>query len=296
MTGVAAIVLLLAGVIGLQLARERVAPLAPAPTENMLYVRSPEFARRAMLSYDQLAADVYWIRAVQHYGSTRLAHDGAKTYDVLYPLLDLTTSLDPRFNAVYRFGSIFLAEPPPAGPGRTDQAIALLQKGLKAQPDKWEFAQDIGFVYYWWSHDYQRAAEWFQRAAAMPKAPNWMAALAAVTLTEGGNRETSRRLWQELANRSDPDEDWLRDQARFRLRQLDALDQIAALERRVQQYRQQTGARPQSWFDLIRARYLSGIPIDSEQYPFQLNPESGAVTLDPKSPLNPLPTAEKPRA
>ena len=36
---------------------------------------------------------------------------------LLYPLLDLTTTLDPHFNIAYRFGAIFLSEPYPAGPG-----------------------------------------------------------------------------------------------------------------------------------------------------------------------------------
>ena len=77
-----------------------------------------------------------------------------RDFDLLYPLLDLTTTLDPRFNIAYRFGSIFLAEPPPGGAGRPDLAIALLEKGLRERPDKWEYMQDIGFVHYWWRRDY----------------------------------------------------------------------------------------------------------------------------------------------
>ena len=72
---------------------------------------------------------------------------------------------DPQFNTAYRFGAIFLAEPYPGGAGRPDLAIALLQKGLAARPDKWEYMEDIGFVHYWWRHDYEAAAQWFQRAA-----------------------------------------------------------------------------------------------------------------------------------
>ena len=39
---------------------------------------------------------------------------------------------------------------------RPDLAIALLEKGLRERPDKWEYMQDIGFVHYWYLHDYQR--------------------------------------------------------------------------------------------------------------------------------------------
>ena len=54
---------------------------------------------------------------------------------------------------------MFLAEPYPGGPGRPDLAIALLEKGLRERPDKWEYMQDIGFVHYWYDHDYRAAAE-----------------------------------------------------------------------------------------------------------------------------------------
>ncbi len=109
---------LFGGVIGLQAIHERNGGAPAAQTTNLLYVRSPEAMRRLALSYDQLLADVYWIRTVQHYGRTKLSTEPTKRYDLLYPLLDLTTSLDPLMNVAYTFGSIFLAEPHPGGPGR----------------------------------------------------------------------------------------------------------------------------------------------------------------------------------
>ena len=132
------------------------------------------------LAYSTLAADLYWIRALQYYGGTKrrlaaasaqpapppaLAADSAAGYPLLYPLLDLTTSLDPLFNVAYRFGAIFLAEPYPGGPGRPDLAIVLLEKGLRQRPDKWEYMLDIGFVHYWFTHDYRAAAASFDKAS-----------------------------------------------------------------------------------------------------------------------------------
>jgi tetratricopeptide (TPR) repeat protein len=287
------VVLLLGAVVGLQAVRERQAALPTGSAEHLLYVRSPEFMKRAALSYDSLVADVYWIRAVQHYGQTKLSTASDKQYDLLFPLLTRTTSLDTRFNIAYRFGAIFLAEKYPAGAGRPDQAIALLQRGLEAQPGKWEFAQDIGFVHYWFRQDYTQAAEWFKRASVMPGAPNWLSALAAVTLARGGNRDSSRQLWQEVLNSADAD--WLKQQAQFRLTQLNAMDQIDTLEGVVKLYAQRTGVQPRSWLDLIRAGYLRGIPVDPERHQYQLDASRGTVTLSPGSPLNPLPAPEQPR-
>ena len=58
-------------------------------------------------------------------------------------------------------------------------------------PDKWQYWQDIGFVYYWNVHDYRRAAEAFKRGADVPGAPWWMQSLAATTLAQG---RRSRRV------------------------------------------------------------------------------------------------------
>lgn len=281
----ALIALLMGGVVGLQLVLERYSGGPSATTENLLYVRSPETMKRLALSYDSLLADLYWIRAVQHYGGTRLSTDPDKRYDLLYPLLDLTTSLDDRFNIAYYYGSTFLAEAPPGGPGRPDLAIALLEKGLRAQPDKWEFAQWIGFVHYWWRQDYQQAAAWFSRAAQFPGAPIWMAPLAASTLTEGGSRQASRFMWEEIARTAE--DEWFRNEARRRLQQLDAMDQLDQLRTIAARFSEQRGAPASDWSELRAAGYLKGTPVDPTGTPYRL--DAGIVTLDRSSRLWPLP-------
>ena len=55
----------------------------------------------------------------------------AGTTSCCIPLLDLTTTLDPYFSIAYRFGAIFLSEASPGGPGRPDQAVALLAEGRR---------------------------------------------------------------------------------------------------------------------------------------------------------------------
>jgi tetratricopeptide (TPR) repeat protein len=281
-------VVLIGGVVGLQALHEQRGGPPASSTTNLLYVRSPEAMRRLALSYDGLLADTYWIRAVQHFGATRRSTETNNRYDLLYPLLDLTVSLDPYFNVPYQFGAIFLAEEPPGGPGRPDLAIALLEKGLKAQPDKWEFAQAIGFVHYWSRQDYQEAAAWFAKAATFPNAPNWMAPLAATTLAVGGSRDSSRQLWRQVAESEDAG-DWFRREAGRRLQQLDAMDQIDQLQRAASAFAARTGRQASGWAELNEAGYLRGDPIDPTGVPYRI--DAGVVGLDSQSRLNPLPTA-----
>src|SRR5262249_5706030 len=175
--------------------------------ETALYLQSGATIRRMAGAYTPLAADLYWIRTIQYYGGIKHRLNAASgpmqgappppaslaavgdDYSLLYPLLDITTTLDPRFNIAYRFGPLFLGKPYPGGSGRRDLAIALLEKGLRERPDKWEYLEDIGFVHYWYTHDYLAASEWFQKAADVPGAPWWLRSLAATTRAKGGDRE-----------------------------------------------------------------------------------------------------------
>ena len=261
---------------------------ATPETEGLLYVRSPGAARRLALSFKGLAADVYWMRTIQHFGRDLRSNRATGRFELLQPLLDLTTGLDPHFNIVYRFGAMFLALPPPSGPGRVDQAVALLEKGLQASPGRWQYAYDIGFVYYLYAHDYHTAGTWFTRAAAMPGAPDWIRPLAAETVARGGDRADARRLLAELLT---SDQEYLRQDARRGMAQIDALDAIDQLQRLVEDYRTAEHAYPSSWSDLIRTRRLPGIPADGARVPFVYDPAAHVVSIDSRSPLAPLPTA-----
>jgi hypothetical protein len=236
-----------------------------------------------------LAADVYWIRALQHYGGDRLDKSKQRKYELLYPLLDITTSLDPYFTIAYRFGAIFLSEGYPGGPGRPDLAIALLKKGIAAQPAKWQYYHDVAFVYYWQLRDMVSAAQWFRLGAAQPGAPNWLEPVAATMLVQGGDRASGRFLLQQILKSEEP---WLQRMAKRGLGQIEALDWIDAYRRIVLSDPPPAG-QPFSWDWLIRRRRLSGVPSDPAGVPFDLDPVTGAVTVSSRSELYPMPATPK---
>jgi tetratricopeptide (TPR) repeat protein len=278
---------------GLLALRDRVAP-RDLLREAVLYVPAPAVLDRLVLSYDALAADIYWMRAIQHFGDARLRQLGDRRYELLYPLLDITTSLDPKFNIAYRFGAIFLSEPPPGGPGRPDLAVRLLERGLQARPDHWRYMQDIGMVHYMHRQDFAAAAEWFERAANVPGAPWWLRSLAANTRTVGGDRAGARALWTALRE-SAADNEWLRNDATRRLQQLDALDAVDALQRVVDEWVAGGAPKPYSWQAMVRAGRLRGVPADSAGAPFYLGPYTGTVDVADDSPLRPLPADSAPK-
>jgi hypothetical protein len=288
--GVALAIAAFAVAIALQMARDAAYPREESAERALLYVQSPAALRRIVLSFDALAADVYWIRALQHYGGDRLSKTRERKYEQLYPLLDLTTSLDPYFTIAYRFGAIFLSEAYPGGPGRPDQAIALLRKGIEAQPTKWQYYHDIAFVHYWQLQDMEGAARWFRMAAAQPGAPNWLEPVAASMLIQGGDRASARFLLQQILQ---SEEEWLRKAATRGLAQLEALDWIDKLRAVVQRYPPPAGER-HSWDWLNRRGVMRGIPADPTGVPFELDPVTGEVSVSQRSELWPMPA--KPRA
>jgi len=296
---------LLAGAARLQAVRERWYPPA-IEEETAMYLRSAEAVRRIAGPYAPLAADLYWIRAIQYYGGLKhrlnpewnRGRESARAagpagvpaaaddrYALLYPMLDITTTLDPRFNIAYRFGAIFLAEPYPSGPGRPDLAVQLLEKGLRDRPDKWEYMEDIAFVHYWYDHDYLAASQWFEKAAEVPGAPWWLRSMAATTRARGGDRAASRLMWEAI--RQTTEIPWLRQDAEQKLLQLRALDEIDALQRVVDQVKARNGAAAADWASLVRARALRGIPVDPRGTPYELTPD-GRVRLSSSSKLYPL--------
>lgn len=296
--GVAAATLVaLAG--GLQVVRERTYPAPPAVSQQSLLLTSGPLLKRLTTGYNMVAADLYWIRTIQYYGSTKLrlttdraeapgAQPGSQAaYHLLAPLLDLTTTLDPYFNIAYRFGAIFLAEPYPGGAGRPDLAIALLEKGLKQRADKWEYMQDIGFVHYWWRQDPRTAARWFDRASRLPGAPWWLQSLAANTLTQGGDRRSSRLMWESI--RESTEIDWLRRDAERRLLQLQALDDIDALQRLLDEVAKRGLAVGSDWSQLVERRILPAVPADPGGTPYEIGAD-GRVRLSERSTLFPLPS------
>ena len=156
--------------------------------------------RRLAVGFNGIWADIYWISAIQYYGDTKLSVDQKKNYDQLYPLLDITTSLDPHFNIAYRLGSILLvrglserARPDRAG----DRAAA---EGHRARcRTSGSTTMTPASSSTWWRRDVQAAADWFIKGSKLPGAPSWMEPLAASVLAEGGERDAAREMWLQLA-------------------------------------------------------------------------------------------------
>jgi hypothetical protein len=243
-----------------------------------LVLRSGKLLKVMSLEYAPLLADVYWTRVVQYYGDKAVRQDA--NLELLWPLLDVTTTLDPHLLVAYRFGSMFLSESAPRGAGRPDLGIQLIQRGIEANPDYWRLYEDLGFIYYFEFKDYNKAGAAFLEGSKNPQALPWMKVLAAKVSEQGDNPETSEFLWTEIyTSTTDPQ---MKENAATHLQLLKADADCKVIDGLVDEFEKKNSRRPASIQELVRAGLLQGSPADPTGRAYILDSE-GKAQLDPAS-------------
>jgi len=267
-------------------------PVDLAVEEERLYVNG-NTAKRLSLSFNGLVADWYWMRSLQYVGrkvltlpeGAMLDRLGSANLKLLPALLDTATSLDPQFMEPYEYGAIVL---PVAD---VDAAIRLTKKGIAANPSAWRLYHHLGYIY-WQRGDLATAAETYGAGGQIPGAPEWMTAMKAKMLADGGGRATAREIYSRMYEGSTDEK--VKEMAQLRLLQLDAFDQIDILKKLLAAFKARTGRCPASWKELepiFRARRVpvdgSGAPLDPSGTPYEFKPENCdvAVSNDSKIPV-----------
>src|SRR6266566_1064472 len=255
-----------------------------ATLQDVLYVSSPKLLKRLSLGYEGLLADVYWTRAVQYFGEKH--HAGGGRYELLWPLLNITTQLDPHLIPAYAFGQTFLSARPPNGAGVPEKAIELVEYGIRNNPDDWHLYYDLGFIYYDLK-DYGSAADAFLRGSRVPNARPFLKILAAQMAEHGGDLETARMMWTATYQTSHDKN--IRANAAAHLRAVQVDEEVPQLERLVETYRQGAGHVPGSLAEMAAAGYLRGVPVDPLGKPYELTTDGHVLLSDPDS----VPFAQK---
>jgi tetratricopeptide (TPR) repeat protein len=243
-------------------------------------LRSGKLLKVVSLEYAPLMADIYWTRVVQYYGNKHVR--GQANLELLWPLLDITTTLDPNLLIAYRFGGVFLSQPAPSGAGRSDLAVKLIQRGIQANPDYWRLYEDLGFVYYFDMKDYQKASEAFLEGSKKSDAQVWMKVMAAKIATEGASYETSVFLWKDIYETSKDAE--VKANAQMHLKLLRVQEDCKQLDKLADEYAKRNGRRPARMSELVQAGLLRGMPVDPDGFAYEFG-EEGKAELNLDSPL-----------
>lgn len=159
--------------------------------DELLYYPSGVWVRQAALGYETAAADLAWLRGIQYYGEHRLSD---QRYDMIGHVMEIVSELDPRFIQPYVFGGFTLAQELK----QPERGLALLERGMRENPDNWRLAFEVGFLHYVCRHDYPSAARFFTLASRMKDAPDYVARFAAWSNQRAGNTATAILLWKRV--------------------------------------------------------------------------------------------------
>jgi tetratricopeptide (TPR) repeat protein len=248
-------------------------PILPAALADEAPALSPEAARRLSLGFGGLAADWYWLSALQYVGrkieaqaqggppesTAAVELDRIKAVDpaVLVRLFDLITTLDPRFTAVYEFAAVML----PAVD--VQAAVTLLEKGIQANPDQWYLHQQLAYIY-WQRGDYLAAADAFRRGARMTTAA-WMERMAERMERQGDDPHVARAMYTRMYEQAQDDQ--VKQWALKRLMELRSLQEREAIRGVLSGFVTATGRCPRAWSDLTTGLRTAGLTVDSQGPP-----------------------------
>lgn len=271
---------------------EHTRPSNLVPAEEQLYVKGPA-ARRMSLAFNGIIADWYWMRSLQYVGRKALTHekiriDNLSELDLklLAPLLDTASTLDPKFMAVYEYGAVVL--PTVSDKDNDEDAIALLKKGIAANPDSWRLYQHLGYIY-WQRGDYMAASEAYGAGSRLAGAPAWMKTMELNMRARGSSPQLAREIYERM--RVEAGDEQVKSFAEYRLAQLDSEEERARIRNVLQAYAARNAGRcPASWREVsqqLRAAGLpldaNGAPIDPTGLPYVLTEQGCNVDLNPES-------------
>jgi tetratricopeptide (TPR) repeat protein len=262
--------------------------LAGQFAEEPLYLNGAAM-KRLTLAFNGITADWYWIRSLQYVGRKIIAYEDTHqgNFDLndlssldlrlLPSLLRMATTLDPEFLEPYYYGAVILPDLDP------DEAIALLNRGIAANPNQWRLQQHLGYIY-WQRGEYQKASEAYETGAKLPGAPTWLLAISARMRAEGGAGQAAREMYAHLYEVSDDIN--VKRMVEKQLMRLDSVDERARIRQALSDYQTRGGHCATSWRDVapvLRATGLrleaSGAPLDPGNTPYRLVKDGCDVDL-----------------
>ena len=219
------------------------------------YILPVEFSRVAALDFQGLAADFQLLQGIFFVGDKidRAEKITAVDWDYFTRIINAVIRLDPFFYDTYHFATGMLTW----GSGRFQDAIDVLNYGRKYNPDDYRFPYHIGFIYYYFLHDAQKGAQYFELASRIPGAPPILASLASRLAYYKGNYKFSIDLLQRMisSERSPQIKQYYK-------KRLTALQGALLLEKAVQKFKAEFSREPNSIQELLEKKILQSLPID----------------------------------
>jgi tetratricopeptide (TPR) repeat protein len=245
--------------------------------EKLIYIPSGQFIKTVSLGFHVVLADLLWTRAVLYFGE-HFTTD--RVYRWLYDILDAVTTLDPNNTLAYRFGGNLLS----LEARDVEGSIALLEKGIRNNPDEdWRLYFSLGFNYFYYLEDYEKAAIYLERASRLPGHPGYLPRLTARMYAKGEKIDTAIEFLEEIYQQHDNER--VKSVIADRINILVAKRHTRLLQDSVEKYKEVHGEYPRKLEELTqfwvgrtacRARTGKELPV----YPgghYVIDPDTGMI-------------------
>ncbi len=204
----AALALLAAALLALASVSHRQALALRAQVSEIdrhVLVPSPGVARILAMGYNELAADLVWVRMLVYYGDGLVHDTGMPDTEALVRLVN---TLDPRFRKPYIWGAYATTfRNRFATPAEYRASVEVLRRAVEQYPDDWEFAWVLGLRLFLdvkatspeeETRLKEEGAAYIERAMRLPKAPSDLPLLAASFRSRLGQKEHALRDLREM--------------------------------------------------------------------------------------------------
>jgi hypothetical protein len=244
-------------------ARDRAERLAAAESSEheLLYLPNGRYLRIVSLGQGPLLADVIYLWAIQFYSN----YDRADRYRFVQHIFGkVIPELDPRYIDPYWLGALILI----VEVDDLEGGLQLLDEGFEHNPRAWILPYLAGWECQR-AGEPLRAASYFERAAAVPGAPDFVGRMSAGMLARAGHLAEAIRMWEEV--RRDPGSDAAaRAIAERWLHTLEVRRDLEQLRAAVGTFHDRFGRYPRRLQELVTSGVLRALP-----------PADGAFDYDP---------------
>lgn len=160
---------------------------------------SPKILHIPMAGFEQVVADILWIRLIQYMGTHYSEDIGREEWaNNLYVKFDRLTRLDPSFAIAYHYGVLFLMVDAP------EKALALCDRGLTHIPIHemdWKLPLYGAFISYQYSRDssrFDRSLNYLEGLMKLKNYPSFVPRFHARVVDRQGSSKMSLDVWYRL--------------------------------------------------------------------------------------------------
>lgn len=220
------------------------------------YVLPPVFTKFSSLDFKGIAADFQLLKAINFIGNKVQLNEKIteRDWDYFIEMIHVVTKLDPKFYDPYYFSGALLAW----GPGRFQDAIQILERGMENRNEDFHIPFVMAFIYFYFLQEHQKAAELLVIAAEKPGAPKvFFTRLSSRLAYYAGNTQFGiNYINSMLTNETDP---LIRQ---LYIKRKNALESTLLIEKAFFSFKTKFNKPPKNIKQLIDENFLDHIPED----------------------------------